>query len=168
VVLAVAAVAVLTVESGGLPWVSLVLAFSFATYGYLRKTLPIGPAQGFFLEVAILTPLALVLVLWFATWGSGVFGATGWPDVWLLLLAGPVTAVPLLFYAFGAKLLRISTIGMMQYIGPTIVTLLAVFAFNEPFGTDHALSFGLIWVALGLYSYSLLRRPQAAIATSGQ
>lgn len=157
VLLAALAVLILSIESGGLPWVSLALAFSFATYGYLRKTLPIGPSQGFFLEVAILTPIGLAIATYFAMSGTGHFMAGNMTDNWLLLAAGPVTAVPLILFAFGSKMLKISTIGMMQYITPTMVAIIAVLVFNEPFGTDRAIAFGLIWIALALYTYSMLR-----------
>src|SRR5690606_39199390 len=125
-------VVVLTVDAGGLPWVSLALALTFAVYGFLRKTLPIGPSQGFFLEVLILSLPALAYVAWLDAAGAGHFIAALPDDVILLLLCGPVTATPLLLYAFGAKLLRFSTIGIMQYIGPSIVLLIAVFVFGEP------------------------------------
>ncbi|TKT81327.1 EamA family transporter RarD [Aquamicrobium sp. LC103] len=152
--LATAAVAVLTVEAGGLPWVSLVLAFSFAIYGYLRKTLPVGPSQGFFLEVLILAAPALAYIVWLETTGQGHFLASA-GNVGLLLFAGPATAIPLILYAFGAKLLRISTIGIMQYISPTVIAIIAVLVFGEPFGMDRMIAFGLIWTALALYTWSM-------------
>lgn len=159
--LAAAAVAVLTVEAGGLPWVSLGLALTFAAYGYLRKTLPIGPSQGFFLEVLLLAPPCLAYILWLETTGQGHFAAAGGHDAGLLMLAGPVTAVPLILFGFGARMLRISTIGLMQYIAPTMMALLAVFAFGEPFGPVRFLAFGPIWVALALYTWSALLRRTA-------
>jgi len=153
--LALVAVVVLTVDAGGLPWVSLALALTFAVYGFLRKTLPIGPSQGFFLEVLLLSLPALGYVAWLDATGAGHFVAALPDDVILLLLCGPVTATPLLLYAFGAKLLRFSTIGIMQYIGPSIVLLIAVFVFGEPFGGVRAVAFGLIWTALALYTWSM-------------
>lgn len=152
--LAVIAVLVLTLDAGGLPWVSLVLAFSFAGYGYLRKTLPIGPSQGFFLEVLILTPPALAYVVWAAATGTGHF-FDSFGNVALLLFAGPATAVPLILYGFGAKLLRISTIGIMQYIAPTLIAAIAVFVFGEPFGWARIVAFALIWSALALYTWPM-------------
>lgn len=153
--LAALAVAVLTVEAGGLPWVSLFLAITFAIYGYLRKTLPIGPSQGFFLEVAILFAPAFAYVVWLGLAGKGHFVEAGTGGMGLLMLAGPITAVPLILYAFGAKLLRLSTIGIMQYIGPTLIAAIAVFVFGEPFGPLRILAFGLIWTALVLYTWSM-------------
>ena len=156
--LAVAGVAVLTVEAGGVPWVSLALAFSFAAYGYLRKTLPIGPSQGFFLEVLLLTPPCLAWIVWIEATGQGHFLADNARDTLLLLAAGPITAIPLILYGFGAKMLRISTIGLMQYVAPTLIALIAVLVFGEPFGLDRLVAFGLIWLALALYTWSALFR----------
>lgn len=163
VALAALAVVVLTVEGGKLPWVSLALAFSFAAYGFFRKTLPIGPSQGFLLEVLLLSIPCLVYVGYLVLAGENHFLAGDWRDTALLLGCGPITAVPLLLFAFGAKLLRLSTIGIMQYIAPTIVFLIAVFIFHEPFGPVDAAAFGLIWAALALYSWSMFagRKAQA-------
>jgi chloramphenicol-sensitive protein RarD len=165
VALAAVAVVVLTVEGGKLPWVSLALAFSFAAYGFFRKTLPIGPSQGFLLEVLLLSiPCVFYIAFLFATGRSHIFTGS-WRDTLLLMCCGPVTAVPLLLFAFGAKLLRLSTIGIMQYIAPTIVFLIAVFIFHEPFDVIDGLAFGLIWTALALYSWSMLSgRAQVALA----
>lgn len=155
VALATVAVAILTVETGTFPWISISLAASFATYGYFRKTLPIGPSQGFLLEVLILSVPAIIYVIYLAARGEGHFIATGLNDTLLLMGCGAVTAIPLLLFSFGARLLRFSTIGIMQYIAPTIVFLIAVFIFREPFEQVQALAFGLIWAALALYSGSM-------------
>ena len=170
--LAAAAVVLLTVEAGGLPWVSLVLAGSFAIYGFLRKTLPIGPSQGFFLEVLILSVPALAYVIWLQATGVSHFVASQPRDMLLLLACGPATAVPLLLYGFGAKLLKLSTIGIMQYIAPTGIFLIAVFVFGEPFGMVRAAAFALIWVALAIYTWSMVsqardRRAAEAAAQGG-
>jgi chloramphenicol-sensitive protein RarD len=157
VALAACAVLVLTVDAGGLPWVSLALAFSFACYGFLRKTLPIGPSQGFFLEVLILSVPSLAYVLWLYARGEGHFVASEPENMLLLVLCGPATAVPLLLYGFGAKLLRFSTIGIMQYIAPTMVFLIAVFVFGEVFTWYKAVAFGFIWLALAVYTSAMLR-----------
>lgn len=155
IALALLAVAILTWESGGLPWVSICLAVSWGVYALLKKTLPIGPAQGFFLEVLILSIPSLGYVLWLAAKGTGHFTASSPMDVWLLVGSGFATAIPLIVYANGAKLLRLSTIGIMQYIAPTIVFLIAIFIFHEPFDAAHAVAFGLIWAALAIYSWSM-------------
>lgn len=157
IALAAAAVAVLTWEAGRVPLVALGLTVSWGFYAYLKKRLPLGPNQGFMLEVLILSPLALGFLLWTGAQGGLVFGAdaglTG-----LLLLAGVVTAVPLMVYANGAKLLRLSTIGILQYIAPTMIFLTAVFVFGEEFGTARAVAFPMIWAALVIYTGSMLRR----------
>ncbi|MBW3097894.1 EamA family transporter RarD [Pseudohoeflea coraliihabitans] len=174
IAIAVVAVAVMAWEMGGVPWISLTLALSWGFYAFFRKTLPIGPTQGFFLEILLLSVPALIYVSWQAAHGAGHFGPTGARDVLLLLGCGLVTAVPLLFYAHGAKLIRLSTIGIMQYIAPTLIFLIAIFVFREPFGLEKLMAFVLIWTALALYSVSLLRqhrarhRDQAAPLTSGQ
>ena len=154
---AAAGVVVLTVEAGGLPWVSLILAVSFAVYGFLRKTLPIGPSQGFFLEVLIISVPALAYVFWLQWAGEGHFRLSQPQDLWLLIGCGPVSAIPLILYGFGAKLLRYVTIGIMQYIAPTLIFLIAVFVFREPFGSERLLAFALIWLALVIYTWPMLR-----------
>ncbi|MCA0014280.1 EamA family transporter RarD [Mesorhizobium sp. B292B1B] len=162
VVLAAIAVAVLTIEAGKLPWVSLALAFSFAAYGFFRKTLPIGPSQGFLLEVLLLSVPALGYIAWLIATGQDHFVSGNGVDTALLAGCGPVTAVPLLLFAFGARLLRLSTIGIMQYIAPTIVFLIAVLIFKEPFDTTQAVAFALIWAALAMYSWSMLAAARRA------
>jgi chloramphenicol-sensitive protein RarD len=161
VALATLAVVILAINAGGVPWVSLVLAFSFAIYGFLRKTLPIGPSQGFFLEVLILMLPAIGYVLWLQSRGESHFLVSQPGNMALLLGCGPVTAVPLILYAFGTKLLRYSTIGILQYIGPTLIFVVAVFFFHEPFGATDAAAFGLIWLALVIYSWSMVRGRRA-------
>lgn len=154
--LAAFAVAILTWETGGLPWVSVGLAISWGFYALFKKTLPIGPAQGLFLEVLLLSTPALGYIIYAESSGQGHFGDTGPADMLLLLGCGLVTAVPLILYANGAKLLKLSTIGMMQYIAPTMIFLTAIFIFREPFDTSRAIAFGLIWAALVLYTWSVI------------
>jgi chloramphenicol-sensitive protein RarD len=156
--LAALAVLILTVDSGGLPWVSLGLALCFGFYGFFRKTLPIGPSQGFMLEVLILSVPALCYIGYTIAAGTNHFIGAGIGEDGLLMLAGPLTAGPLLFYGFGAKLLRYSTIGLMQYMLPTFIFCIAVFVFGEPFGAVQLVTFGLIWIALAIYSWPMLRR----------
>jgi len=156
--LAALAVAVLALDSGGIPWVALTLAISWGFYALFRKTLPLGPNQGFFLEVLLLSGPALLYILYleFGS-GQGHLYRTGFADTALLLGCGLITAVPLMIYANGAKLLKLSTIGIMQYIAPTMIFLIAVFAFHEPLGTARMIAFPLIWAGLFLYSWSMLR-----------
>jgi len=159
VALAGLAVAVLTLEAGRLPLASLALTLSWGLYALAKRALPIGPNQGFTLEVMILTPFALGYLAWL--WGRGelAFGATGGLDMALLMGCGVLTAVPLMLYANGAKRLKLTTIALMQYIAPTFVFLIAVFVFGEPFGGAKLFAFPMIWGALALYSVDLwLRR----------
>ncbi len=159
VALAVFGVGLMTVESGGLPWVSLALALSFGVYGYLKKTLPIGPTHGFLLEVVLISPLALAYIGWLAATGSGHFMGTGKvttaSDTLLLAASGLVTAVPLILFVYGARLLRYSTIGLMQYIAPSMIFLTAVFVFHEPFSIGKLVAFMFIWAALVVYTATM-------------
>ena len=160
VALAAGAVVVLTVETGSLPWPALVLMLSWGFYAYYKKSLPIGPNQGFLLEVLILTPVAVGYLIWLTIQGGGHFVPMSM-DMWLLMGTGVGTAVPLMLYANGAKGLRMTTIGIMQYIAPTMIMFVAVLVFKEPFGSARAIAFPMIWAALGLYSYSMFRSRKA-------
>jgi chloramphenicol-sensitive protein RarD len=156
--LAFVGVVVLTWGAGGLPWVSLALTFTWGCYALFRKTLPIGPNQGFFLEVLLISIPMLPYIVYLEATGQGHFlGGTGF-DTTMLALAGIVTAGPLMIYANGAKLLKLSTIGIMQYIAPTMIFLIAVFAFHEPLSPLKLGSFVLIWAALALYTVAMLRQ----------
>jgi len=166
IALAVVAVGLLAWESGGVPWVSVGLAGTWGFYAFFKKSLAVGPNQGFFLEVLILTIPALGYIFYAETSGIGHFGDTGMTDMLLLMGCGVVTAVPLMIYANGAKLLRLSTIGIMQYIAPTIIFIIAVFVFKEPFGPYKLAAFVLIWIALAIYTSSLLRSRKARQAAA--
>lgn len=155
--LAICAVAILTIEAGGLPWVSLGLAISWGFYAFFRKTLPVGPNQGFLLEVLLLAVPAMAYIGYLETSGQGHFGDTGYSDVLWLLACGIITAVPLILYANGAKLLRLTTIGIMQYIAPTMIFIIAVFVFKEPFGLSKLVAFAFIWAALLVFTWPMLR-----------
>jgi chloramphenicol-sensitive protein RarD len=158
IALAASAVVILTVQAGSLPLVAIGLTLSWGVYAYCKRSLPLGPNQGFTLEVLLLTPFAAGFLIWQALGGAGSFGP-GQIDTTLLLLgAGPVTAIPLLFYANGAKLIRLSTIGILQYIAPTMIFLCAVFLFGEPFDGARLIAFPMIWAALVIYSVTLLRQ----------
>ena len=164
IVLAFAAVVVLTVEAGGVPWAALGLTLTWGFYALAKKSLPVGPNQGFLLEVLILVLPALAYVGWLVAQGTSHFTPARPVDLWLLLGCGAVTAVPLMIYANAAKRLRLSTIGILQYIAPTMIFLIAVFVFDEPFGRARMIAFPMIWAALVLYSWSMLRGMRRARA----
>ncbi len=157
ILLAFIAVVMMTVAMGALPWAALVMAVSFTIYGYLRKTVDIGPTQGFLLEVALLAPFAAAYLIWLSMTGANHFSDGNW-NSWLLAGTGLATAIPLILYASGAKRLRLSTIGLMQYIAPTMIFLFAVFVFNEPMSGWQLVAFILIWMALALYSVSIFQQ----------
>jgi chloramphenicol-sensitive protein RarD len=158
---AIGAVVVLAYELGSLPWISLTLTLSWGFYALFKRSLPIGPNQGFLLEVLVLSPIAIGYLMYLWINGTHSFANVSWSTTMLLMGSGVVTAVPLIVYANGAKLLRLSTIGMLQYIAPTFIFLTAVFIFDEPFGWEKKIAFPMIWVALAIYSASLIktRRP---------
>ncbi len=166
--LAAGAVLVLALDTGSLPWVALGLTFSWGLYALAKKSLPVGPNQGFLLEVLLLLIPALIYVFYLSASGQGNFLTATPADTWLLLGCGVVTAIPLLIYANGAKLLRLSTIGILQYIAPTMIFLVAVFAFGEEFGRARMIAFPMIWAALILYSSSMLRQMRQSRPAGGR
>ncbi|AFO92950.1 EamA family transporter RarD [Phaeobacter inhibens] len=159
--LAALAVLVLALDAGRLPWAAIGLTLSWGFYAFFKKSLPVGPNQGFMLEVLLLTPPALAYLAYLTVTGGAHFGGD-FSDTALLLGCGVVTAVPLITYANGAKLLRLSTIGILQYIAPTMIFLAAVFVFGEEFGRARMIAFPMIWLALVIYSVSLLRQMRRA------
>jgi chloramphenicol-sensitive protein RarD len=161
VVLAGSGVLYMALMGNTLPWIALVLAFSFGFYGLLRKTARADALVGLSIETWLLAPLALIYLAFLSIAGTGNFGATGWRMDLLLMLGGVVTTVPLLWFANAARRLKLATIGFLQYIAPSLQFLLAVALFQEVFTRDHGISFGLIWVALGVYSIDAIRRKRA-------
>ena len=157
VALAALAVVILTLDAGRLPLAALGLTVSWGFYALAKKSLPIGPNQGFLLEVLILTPPALAYLIYLSATGQNHF-FDGWPNLLMLMGCGVVTTIPLVLYANGAKLLRLSTIAILQYIAPTMIFLIAVFVFQEPFGGAKLLAFPLIWAALVIYSTTLFNQ----------
>lgn len=155
VALALVGVALEGWRIGGLPWVSLALAATFGTYGLIRKQLPVDAAGGLFLETACATPFALVYLLWLGDTGS--FGHVGTTDL-LLIGSGAVTAIPLLFFAIGARRLPLATMGFLQYVAPSLSFLVAIFFYDEPMSAARLAAFGAIWAGLALYSFDLWQR----------
>lgn len=150
-------VASMVYSFGKIPWVSLTLAFTFALYGLLKKILPVSALISIMLETLLITPLALVYE--YSLWQQGVsFYASGNLQVIMMLTgAGVVTAIPLLLFTAGARLLPLKIIGFLQYISPTLTLLIGVFVYNEAFTASHLLAFGWIWAALLLFIVSQLR-----------
>lgn len=156
IVLAGLAVIILTVDAGRLPAVAVGLTLSWGAYAFFKKWLPVGANVGFFLEVLLLTPFALGYVIYSFYNGTAHFMQGNHMDTALLMGCGVVTAVPLMLYANGAKLLRLSTIGIMQYLAPTMIFLTAVFVFGEAFDTIHKIAFAMIWSGLAIYTWSFI------------
>ena len=156
ILLAAVAVGILTWEAGRLPLVALSLTLTWGFYAFLKRRLPIGPNQGFTLEVLLLLAPSLGYILWLQYTGTGHFLMGVTTDNLLLIGCGLVTAVPLMIYANGAKRLTLSTIAIMQYIAPTMIFLSAVFVFDEPFSQTKLIAFALIWAALVIYSLPML------------
>lgn len=160
--IAAAGIAALAIGALDQLWISLGLCVSFATYGLLRKVAPIDAAAGLTIETILLLPIAAVWLALGSWSGRPVFG-TGAHDTVLLLASGLVTATPLLLFTAAARKLRYSTLGMLQFLAPTLQFLLAVGVYGEPFTMAHAIAFGAIWTALALYVIGL-RREMAAPA----
>ncbi|MFS8934363.1 EamA family transporter RarD [Cupriavidus taiwanensis] len=152
IAVAAAGVAWLTVAAGQLPWIALGLAASFGGYGLLRKTGALGALEGLSLETLLLFPLAAAALGWLFATGQDSFTHAAPGTQWLLLLAGPVTAVPLLFFAAGARRIPLSLLGLLQYTGPTLQLLLGVWLWHEPFPAQKQVGYALIWLSLALYA----------------
>lgn len=163
VLLAGCAVVILAINKGGLPWVSLVLPITFGLYALFRKSLPVGPAQGFMLEALILLIPAVLLQAYFIATGTDHLIHGSLNDSLLLIAAGPFTAIPLILFATGAKALNLMTLGLMQYMTPTVLFLFAVFLFHEPFSHVELIAFSLIWLALIIYTVSSIINYRALI-----
>jgi chloramphenicol-sensitive protein RarD len=153
---------------GKVPLVALTLAFTFGLYGLVRKVAGIQAVPGLTVEMVLLSPIALGYLGWLMAGGNAVFW-TGKPGMdMLLVLAGVVTATPLVLYGGALSRLRLSTMGIMQYIVPTGHFMWAVFAFDEPFTMAHLVSFAFIWAALGLYTSESFGRMRPTTQAAGQ
>jgi chloramphenicol-sensitive protein RarD len=155
--LASAGVLNLALAYGQFPWLALSLAVTFGVYGLLRKIVAAESLDGLMVETLLLLPFALGLLIYLAAIGAGSFGmVSGHLDL-MLILAGPVTAVPLLLFAAAARRLRLAALGFCQYLSPTLQLLLAVVVYGEPFTQAHLVTFGCVWVAIVIYSVDSLR-----------
>jgi chloramphenicol-sensitive protein RarD len=143
----------LTWQAGHMPWIALVLAASFGGYGLMRKTAQLGALEGLSFETMILFPFALAYLVWLTLHGQNSFVTTSSDTTrWLLVASGPITAIPLLLFASGARKIPLSVLGLLQYIGPTIQLSLGIFLFHEAFTEARLIGFALIWGALALYA----------------
>jgi chloramphenicol-sensitive protein RarD len=166
VALAGLGVVVLTAGYGRFPWIALTLAVSFGLYGLTRKKVAADAIIGLLFETAILTPLAAGYLALLAARGGGALGTGPVGRDALLVLAGPVTAIPLALFALGARRLPLSIVGLIQYLSPTCQFLLAVLLYREPFTAAHAVTFACIWLALALLTWDLTTRLRAVRAAA--
>ncbi len=153
VFLAVAGVLILTFHYGRFPWIALALAFSFGCYGLIRKIVPVSAVTGLFLELSLLSLPAGGYMLYLYLHAAGAFLRIGIATDLFCLGASLVTALPLIFFTTGARLVHLKTVGFMQYIAPSCTFLLAVFVYREPLSSTALLTFVLIWSALAIYSF---------------
>jgi chloramphenicol-sensitive protein RarD len=157
VALAVVGVSYLTVMTGSLPWIALTLAFSFATYGLIRKVVKVESLPGLATETLLLAPFAAAYLLWCESAGTGALGHAAPAVDALLVASGPVTAIALFLFAYGTRLLPYSTVGVLQYITPTLQFACGVFVLHESFERTRAVGFAIIWAALLIYAGEGLR-----------
>ena len=157
----------LTWHAGHMPWIALLLAASFGAYGLMRKTAALGALEGLSFETLILFPFALGYLLWLSMHGQNVFATTASDSTRsLLAAAGPITAIPLLLFASGARKITLSVLGLLQYIGPTIQLSLGIFLFHEVFTQARLVGFVMIWSALALYAAEgLYQRPSSVVVS---
>jgi chloramphenicol-sensitive protein RarD len=159
-IIVVIAVIVQTIAVGAFPWLGLSLAATFCLYGYIRKQVPVNSVASFFIEIFILAPFALLYLAWTMSRGTTVF-LTSVPDTFLLMGLGFFTAATLMLFGSAVKRVRYSTVGLLQYISPSIVFLIAVFAFHEPMNELRWLSFMLIWLGLAVFSYAVVKEDRS-------
>jgi len=161
--IAAAGVAVMALSGGGAIWISLVLAVSFGLYGLIRKVAAIDALGGLTIETLLLAPLSLVVLAYAGAAGNAAFGQERSVDL-LLILAGPVTAAPLLLFAAAARRLTLATLGLLQYLGPTLQFAEAVLIFGEPLRPVHMVTFAAIWTGCALYAWDAWRRSRMVVA----
>jgi len=158
---AAAGVLWLTWHTGRLPWLGLALAATFAVYGLLRKTARLGPLEGLTLETLLIAPVVLPWLAWISFDGSGALATASPQLMFWLVMAGPLTAVPLMMFAAAARRLKLATVGLFQYLSPSLQLGIGVVVFGEPFDAQRLAGFGLIWTGLAVYtahSLALSRR----------
>ena len=166
VALAAAGVLWLTWQTGRLPWIALLLAGSFALYGLIRKTARLGALEGLTVENLVVAPIVVPALLFWTASGHSALAGGDVGLMGLLVLAGPLTALPLLLFAAGARRLPLATVGLLQYISPSLQLALGIWVFHEPFDTDRLLGFACIWAGLVVYSLDALLRSRPTAAAS--
>jgi chloramphenicol-sensitive protein RarD len=152
IALAAGGVLYMTVSYGTPPWIALALAFSFGIYGLLKKRLPLGALPGLAAETAVMAPLALIFLTYLGLQGTGALFTTGSVSTLLLVLSGAATALPLLLFNAAVRRINLSTIGILQYMAPSMQFLIGVLIYGEVFDRARAIGFSMIWAALLLYS----------------
>jgi len=159
IALAIGAAGVLnqTIAVGALPWLALVQGASFAVYGIIRKIIPVDARPGLTIEMILLFPLATIFLVYLYVSGFGVGPSLDGFEIVMLMVAGPVTVLPLVWFAEAARRIRYITIGLLQYLAPSGQFLIAVLLYREPFTLSHAITFGCIWAALAIYSVDSIR-----------
>jgi chloramphenicol-sensitive protein RarD len=165
VALAGVAVVVLSWGLGAAPWIALVLASSFGLYGLLKKRLAVAPMVSVTAEVLLLSPLAIGWLVYLHWQGAGIFGADPASSA-LLAFSGVLTGGPLMLFSYAARRVRMATLGLVQYLNPSLQFLCAVVVFGEPFTPWHQIAFALIWAALALYTLAGLRQPKAVASNA--
>lgn len=161
VALAIIAVATLAAGLGSLPWIALAVAITFSWYGVIKKTVAADALVSVTAELVMFLPFVVAILFWVSSAKGLAFGADAFDSVYMAV-AGPVTALPLILFSYAARRVRMSTIGLMQYINPTLQFLTAVLLFGEPFTPWHAAAFSLIWIALALYTASAWSQDRAS------
>jgi chloramphenicol-sensitive protein RarD len=161
VALALCAVVTLTWGLGVPPWIALILASSFGLYGLVKKGLSVGPVVSVTAEVLLLSPIALTVLWYFHSDGHGAFGVN-WRDSLLLMFSGILTGTPLIMFSYATKRVTLATVGLVQYLNPTLQFLVATLIFQEAFSFWHAVAFAMIWTALAIYTTASLRQDRAA------
>ena len=162
VALAAAGVVNQVLAVGELPWIALFLAGTFGLYGLIRKTIAVSALPGFFIEVALIAPLALVYMAWAISGSASTLVVADGGTQWLIPVAGAITVTPLVLFSYGARRIPLATVGLLQFLTPSAHLLLATRLYGEPFTASHVATFVLIWSALALYLGDLFRRERTA------
>lgn len=161
--LAATGVLLLIVQSGRMPWIALALAGTWGAYSLMRKRSPLPAVTGLTVETLLLSPLAVAFLLWQHLHGTGALGRVSLATDLLIFSSGVITAVPLLLFAYGARRIRLSTLGLLQYVAPSVQLALGVWFFHEPFSRARLVSFSFIWAALALYTLDNLLAQRRAV-----